>query len=77
MPKLEMPKFEMPKLDDITGNIKAALGFGEQTQAVAQTTNNNQILISVDGSKDPVAVGEEVRRVLNEEMNKNAQRSGY
>jgi hypothetical protein len=77
MPKFEMPSFKMPSLDDITGNIKASLGFGEQAKALMQTTNNNQISITVDGAKDPIAVGEEVRRVLNEEMNKSAQRGGY
>ena len=80
---------ELPTIGDIgssIGNVagglvddaKSFLGFGSnQQQAVAQTTSNNNIQITVDGSQNPVAVAEEVKRVLNEEMNKSASRIGY
>lgn len=82
----DMP--ELPSMGEIGGNIVSGasslwddasnLFSGNNTaQATAQTTNNNQISISVDGSGDPIAVGEEVKRVLNEEMNKSAQRGGF
>jgi len=59
-------------------NAKNMLGFGEskQPQAIAQTTSNN-IQISVDGSQNPEATSEAIRKVLNEEMNKSASRIGY
>ena len=79
--------FEMPSIRDIAegagglldSSIEGAknlFGFGGG-ETPAPQTNNNNINIQVDGSKDPVAVGEEVKRVLNEEMNKSAMRAGY
>ncbi len=63
---------------DTLEGAKNFLGFGESnTPAPATVNNSNNISIQVDGAGNPVAVGEEVRRVLNEEMNKSAQRAGY
>lgn len=61
-------------------SVKGSLGFGATptAQAVAQTTqNNNNIQISVDGSKNPEETARVVKKVLNEEMNKSASRIGY
>ena len=63
---------------DTFEGAKNFFGFGEKnTPAPVPINTNNNISIQVDGSKDPVAVGAEVRRVLNEEMNKSAMRGGH
>lgn len=63
---------------DAFEGTKSLLGFGDSaTPAPAPVSHNSKMTINIDGSKDPKAVGEEVRRVLNEEMNKSASRGGY
>ena len=52
-------------------------GGGSESQAVAQTTTSNSIQITVDGSATPEATGIEIKRILNEELNKSAQRGGF
>lgn len=67
----------IPTLGEIVSGASSLFGNGNEPTAAAQTTNNSQIAINVNGAGDPVAVSQEVKRVLNEEMNKSAQRGGF
>jgi hypothetical protein len=51
--------------------------FGGGEQSTPQPVMNNNISFQIDGSQNPEATAEAVRRVMNEELNKSAQRGGF
>lgn len=51
--------------------------FGGGEQATPQPVTTNNVSFQIDGSQNPEATAEAVRRVMNEELNKSAQRGGF